>query len=84
MKDFSLLYDGDIATAISGAENLLSSSPENRLAQDKLVLAQNLQWCRKAIEGAVKSAKVGKDGRVWISRNALEGLRGVLPKDDQG
>ena len=73
-QDIDLLYDGDIATAISGAENLVSSSPENRLAQDKLVSAQNLQVAREAIKEVVQSARVAKDGRVWISRNALEGL----------
>jgi hypothetical protein len=50
-----LLFDGGIATAISGVEYLVTSSPENRLAQDKLVLARNLQVCREAIwETAVK------------------------------
>ena len=80
-QDIDLLYDGDIATAISGAANLLNFSPDNALARDKLVLAQNLQVARKAIEGAVKSSRVAKDGRVWISRNALEGLKRALPED---
>jgi hypothetical protein len=80
-KPAKLVYDAEIETAISHAGIFLAKNPEDVLNGNRLVLAQNLQLCRKAIQCAVKSAMVAKDGRVWISQNALEGLKKVMPAD---